>query len=282
MKTTPLIQSLRDHVREARTAGLKIGCVPTMGALHAGHLSLVEEARATCDYVVVTIFINPTQFGPHEDLARYPKPLDRDLELCAAAGVDLVFNPTADTIYPNENAAFVEVPKFSEVLEGAHRPGHFRGVTTVVLKLLNMVQPDVAYFGQKDYQQQLMIRRMVSDLNLPVEIQACATVRESDGLALSSRNVYLSDSERDTALEISAALRMVQESIAKGTSAQTARQQMQSHLESIHGLVVDYATIVDADTLEEVQDGTNLVALIAVTVGSTHLIDNILVSRRGF
>jgi pantoate--beta-alanine ligase len=253
-----------------------------MGALHAGHLSLVEEARATCDYVVVTIFINPTQFGPHEDLARYPKPLDRDLELCAAAGVDLVFNPTADTIYPNENAAFVEVPKFSEVLEGAHRPGHFRGVTTVVLKLLNMVQPDVAYFGQKDYQQQLMIRRMVSDLNLPVEIQACATVRESDGLALSSRNVYLSDSERDTALEISAALRMVQESIAKGTSAQTARQQMQSHLESIHGLVVDYATIVDADTLEEVQDGTNLVALIAVTVGSTHLIDNILVSRRGF
>ncbi len=193
---------LRQAVAEARRAGKTIGLVPTMGALHAGHVSLIDAARAADGFVVVSIFVNPTQFGPKEDLSRYPRPLERDLEMCGAAGVDLVFTPDAATMYPPGFRTFVEVNELSEVLEGASRPGHFRGVATVVLKLFNLVQPDRAYFGQKDAQQVRIIQQMVRDLNVPVEVVVRPTVREPDGLALSSRNQYLDAEQRRKAVAL--------------------------------------------------------------------------------
>ncbi len=270
------IADLRRVVREARRAGMTIGCVPTMGALHDGHISLVEAARRETDFVVVTIFVNPTQFGPNEDLAKYPRPLEADLAKCQAAGVDLVFNPDVEAVYPSGDATYVEVPGLSEVLEGAHRPGHFRGVTTIVLKLFNMVLPDVAFFGQKDYQQQLLIRHLVDDLNVPVEIRTCPTIRESDGLALSSRNVYLSPEERQTALALSQALKIAEQSLRDaGRSPTAARARMIEHLTSTPGLVLDYATVADAHSLAELDEASSeMVALIAARVGSTRLIDN--------
>ena len=274
--TVQTIDDLRLAVRDARLAGKKIGCVPTMGALHDGHLSLVEAARRETDFVVVTIFVNPTQFGPNEDLEKYPRPLEADLAKCQAAGVDLVFNPDVESVYPAGDSTFVEVPGLSEVLEGAHRPGHFRGVTTIVLKLFNMVQPDIAFFGQKDYQQQLLIRHLVDDLNVPVEIRTCPTVREPDGLALSSRNAYLSPEERQTALALSQALKIASQSLyEEGLSPVEARLRMIEYLSSVPGLVLDYATIADAHSLDEVDKAADeMVALIAARVGTTRLIDN--------
>lgn len=276
MKTVQTIEELRSAVRSARAAGSTIGCVPTMGALHDGHLSLVEAARQATDFVVVTIFVNPTQFAPNEDLSRYPRPLEEDLNRCEDAGVDIVFNPDAETVYPAENAAFVEVPRCSTTLEGAHRPGHFRGVTTIVLKLFNMVLPDIAFFGQKDYQQQLLIRHMVDDLNIPVEICTCPTVREPDGLAMSSRNVYLSASERQTALALSQSLKIAHDACSKeGRSPAEARQAMQEYLDRFPDVKLDYAVIVDANTLCELEHAAPaMVALIAARVGTTRLIDN--------
>ena len=276
LATVQTIDDLRLAVREARLAGKKIGCVPTMGALHDGHISLVEAARRETDFVVVTIFVNPTQFGPNEDLAKYPRPLEADLAKCRAAGVDLVFNPNVDSVYPSGDATFVEVPGLSEVLEGAHRPGHFRGVTTIVLKLFNMVLPDVAFFGQKDYQQQLLIRHLVDDLNAPVEIRTCPTVREPDGLALSSRNAYLRPEERQTALALSQALKIAEQSLRDDQQSPVeARARMIEHLTSKPGLVLDYATVADAHSLEELNEASSeMVALIAARVGTTRLIDN--------
>jgi pantoate--beta-alanine ligase len=274
------IADLRRVVRDARLVGKSIGCVPTMGALHDGHLSLVEAARRETDFVVVTIFVNPTQFGPNEDLAKYPRPLKADLEKCRSAGVDLVFNPAIDTVYPGGDATFVEVPGLSEVLEGAHRPGHFRGVTTVVLKLFNMVLPDVAFFGQKDYQQQLLIRHLVDDLNVPVEIRTCPTIREADGLAMSSRNAYLNAEERHTALALSQALKIAEQSLLNdGQTPAQARARMIEHLTSTPDLVLDYATIANAHSLEELDEASGeMVALIAARVGKTRLIDNLPIS----
>lgn len=276
------IEDLRLAVREARRGGKTIGCVPTMGALHDGHLSLVEAARRETDFVVVTIFVNPTQFGPNEDLEKYPRPLEADLDKCREAGVDLVFNPDVESVYPSADATFVEVPGLSEVLEGAHRPGHFRGVTTIVLKLFNMVLPDIAFFGQKDYQQQLLIRHLVDDLNVPVEIRTCPTIREPDGLALSSRNAYLSPDERQTALALSQALKIADQSLREeGLSPAEARLRMIKYLSSIPDLVLDYATIADAHSLEEVDMATDeMVALLAARVGTTRLIDNQPISLR--
>ncbi len=276
LATVQTIEDLRLAVREARQSGKTIGCVPTMGALHDGHLSLVQAAKRETDFVVVTIFVNPTQFGPNEDLDKYPRPLEADLSKCRAAGVDLVFNPNVESVYPAGDSTFVEVPGLSEVLEGAHRPGHFRGVTTIVLKLFNMVLPDIAFFGQKDYQQQLLIRHLVDDLNVPVEIRTCPTVREPDGLALSSRNAYLSPDERQTALALSQALRIADQSVhEEGLSPAEARLRMIEYLSSISGLVLDYATITDAHTLEDLDKTTDkMVALIAARVGTTRLIDN--------
>lgn len=251
-----------------------------MGALHDGHLSLVETARKETDFVVVTIFVNPTQFAPNEDLSKYPRPLEDDLRKCENAGVDLVFNPDAETVYPADNAAFVEVPRTSTTLEGEHRPSHFRGVTTIVLKLFNMVLPDIAFFGQKDYQQQLLIRHMVDDLNVPVKIRTCPTVREADGLAMSSRNTYLSDSERKIALALSQSLRIAHDACSlDGKSPAEARQAMLDHLAESPDVKLDYAVIADANTLSEVEDAVpEMVALIAAKVGTTRLIDNMLIS----
>ena len=207
LKLVESIAEVRREVARARGSGLRIGLVPTMGALHEGHLRLIERCRQEAGYVVVTIFVNPTQFGPGEDLTRYPRTLETDLTKCDAAGVDLVFAPSETTIYPRgRSATFVEVPGLSHVLEGAVRPGHFRGVTTVVLALFEIVRPDLAVFGQKDYQQQLLIRRMVDDLHVPVDIVIEPTVREADGLAMSSRNRYLSAEERAAATVLHRAL----------------------------------------------------------------------------
>lgn len=281
MKTVATIEDLREEVAAARLAGKRIGCVPTMGALHAGHLSLVEAAKAESDFVVVTVFVNPMQFGPDEDLAKYPCSFEDDLAACQVAGVDLVFHPEVDVVYPRENAAFVEVPGLSDRLEGAFRPGHFRGVTTVVLKLLNMLLPDVAFFGRKDYQQQLLIRQMVVDLNVPVEIRTCPIIRESDGLALSSRNVYLSETERETALALSRSLEQVRQRVEQErASPEQAQSELRNTLDAVDGLSLDYATIADAATLEEVTGETksgHLVALVAARVGTTRLIDNVAI-----
>jgi pantoate--beta-alanine ligase len=250
-----------------------------MGALHEGHTRLIERCRAEADYVVVSIFVNPTQFGPSEDLTRYPRTLEEDLRKCEAAGVDLVFTPTESTVYPHGRAAtFVEVPGLSQVLEGASRPGHFRGVATVVLALFEIVRPDLAVFGQKDYQQQLLIRRMVEDLHVPVELVVAPTVREPDGLAMSSRNAYLSAAERAAATVLSRALRRAREAVAGGErDADRVRQILAETISSEELARLDYAQVVEADSLEPLERITPehpAVALVAARIGATRLIDN--------
>ncbi|MGE3314583.1 MAG: pantoate--beta-alanine ligase [Planctomycetaceae bacterium] len=282
MIVTEQIDEVRRQVAAARGRRLSIGLVPTMGALHEGHLSLIRAARDECGFVVVTIFVNPTQFGPSEDFTRYPRPIEQDLELCRAAGADLVFQPDAKAIYPDGFATFVDVGGISSVLEGAHRPGHFRGVATVVLKLFNIVSADVAYFGRKDYQQQLLIRTMCRELDLPMTIRTCPTVREPDGLALSSRNRYLSATDRKTALGLSQSLRLAEEQLRGGaTDVVAVRKSMRAHLEALPGVVVDYATVADPETLEELEKPRDeMVALVAARVGNTRLIDNLPISLR--
>ena len=281
MRVEDTISAVRDAVAEARRCGRRIGCVPTMGALHAGHLSLITECRRQCDYVVVWIFVNPTQFAPHEDFDRYPRPLEDDLAKCREMGVDLVFAPDVDTLYPDRFGTYVTVERLSHVLEGEHRPEHFRGVTTIVAKLLNIIQPDVACFGQKDYQQQALIRRMVRDLDIPVEIVVCPTVREEDGLALSSRNAYLSPEERRAALSLYESLQLAAERIRSGErNFDDVRAAMRQHLRSHSAVELDYATIADADTLEELNaPQSRMVGLIAAKVGKTRLIDNLVIGE---
>ncbi len=250
-----------------------------MGALHAGHLSLVEAARRETDDVIVTIFVNPTQFGPNEDFQQYPRTLDRDVAALEAGGVAAIFHPSVETLYPPGFQTYVDVEGISHVLEGAFRADHFRGVATIVLKLLNITRPDVAFFGRKDYQQQLLIRTMCRDLDVPTDIRVCPTVREPDGLALSSRNAYLNDEERQSALALSACLRLAETMIADGeTDLATVRRAMRGQLENTALVVVDYATVADAATLEEIATPVSeMVALVAAKVGSTRLIDNILI-----
>jgi pantoate--beta-alanine ligase len=281
MQITGSIDDVRQAVRAARSAGRRIGCVPTMGALHAGHASLIEHAGRISDFVVVTIFVNPTQFGPGEDLRRYPRPLENDLAACRAAGVSLVFRPEPDEMYPHGFESAVEVTRLSQVLEGAARPDHFRGVATVVAKLLNIVQPDVACFGQKDYQQQTLIRRMVRDLNLPVEIVVCPTVRESDGLAMSSRNIYLTGPQRQAALSLHRCLRSAEQGIRGGEDDLTAlASRMLAELASHPDVDPDYAVIADADTLETLaRPRSRMIALVAARLGGTRLIDNLLIEQ---
>lgn len=280
MHVVATVEELRTHIQAARQSGRCIGCVPTMGALHAGHISLVEVAQRETDFVVVTIFVNPTQFGPQEDFTKYPRPLERDLELCRDAGVDLVFHPEVATVYPTGATTAVDVGGVTSVLEGAFRPGHFRGVATIVLKLFNMVQPDVAFFGQKDFQQQLVIKQMVRDLDVPVRVQTCPTKRESDGLAMSSRNVYLSPTERQTALLLSQALQLA-DSLARDAQSTPSdiEAAMRRLLESDAGVRIDYAVLVDAHTLAPLERlQSPMVALIAARVGTTRLIDNLVIS----
>jgi pantoate--beta-alanine ligase len=260
----------------ARLSGLRIGFVPTMGYLHEGHLSLMRAARAECDMVVLSIFVNPTQFGPNEDYQRYPRDAERDLEAARAVGANLVFMPSAEAMYPSGYSTFVEVEGLTSKLEGQHRPGHFRGVATVVLKLLNIVQPHKAYFGLKDYQQFLVVRRMVADLNLPVEIVPMPTVREPDSLAMSSRNVYLSPEERQAALALPRAIqRCVQELRGGERRAWHVKRAGMELLDAEPLLTVDYLAVADPETLAEPDIvGASAVVLGAVRCGSTRLIDN--------
>ncbi|HEU0168335.1 MAG TPA: pantoate--beta-alanine ligase [Chloroflexota bacterium] len=266
------------EIRQALAAAKRpVGLVPTMGYLHAGHLALVKQARRDNETVVVSIFVNPTQFGPNEDLAEYPRDMKRDLGLLEKEEVDLVFAPEVDEIYPPDFSTSVQVERVTEQLEGASRPGHFRGVATVVTKLFNIVQPDRAYFGQKDAQQLRVIRKMVHDLNLPVDIRAVPIVRENDGLAMSSRNVRLSPSEREAALVLSRALRAAEALYEDGArEAQRLRDAMRAELAREPLAKPDYVSVADLDTLRELDtiDRRALVSL-AVRVGPVRLIDNV-------
>ena len=269
------VSDVRRAVREARGRNCAVGCVPTMGALHAGHESLIRASREECGFTAVTIFVNPKQFGPHEDFSRYPRPLEDDLARCRTAGVDLVFVPTVETLYPAGFSTYVDVEPLSQIWEGASRPGHFRGVATVVLKLLNIVQPDRAYFGRKDFQQQLLVRKMCCELDLPVEIRTCPTLREPDGLALSSRNRYLDPDQRQTALSLYRCLQLAQGRLQHGKQdVRAVAREMRELLEAA-GARPDYAVIADAESLEELAvPSPHMVALVAAHVGRTRLIDN--------
>jgi pantoate--beta-alanine ligase len=272
------IEAVRQAVAEARQAGRSIGLVPTMGALHAGHVSLIQRARAETDFVVVSIFVNPAQFGPDEDFARYPRPFDKDVEVCAAERVDLVFAPEPAVIYPAGFRTFVEVTQLQDVLCGASRPGHFGGVATVVLKLFNIVEPDAAFFGQKDAQQARLIQQMATDLNVPVRIVVCPIVREPDGLATSSRNRYLDPDQRRRATVLYHALEEARQRIVAGQRrGDEIIHLLRARIEPTPGARLDYAAVVDADTLQPLDhlQGRVLIAL-AVNFGSTRLIDNLL------
>jgi pantoate--beta-alanine ligase len=278
MRICKTIVDVRAASREARRQGKTLGFVPTMGALHEGHLSLVRAAKAKSDVVAVSIFVNPLQFGPAEDLAKYPRTFDRDRELLDEAAVDILFAPTAEEMYPAGAITYVTVEGLSEKLCGKSRPGHFRGVATVVAKLFHIVEPDLAFFGQKDAAQATIIRRMVRDLNLPIEIIVCPIVREPDGLAMSSRNAYLSPQERRSALVLNRSLTEVKHRFDQGernaAKLIAAGKQILTQESRVR---LDYLEIVDPDTLDPIRilTGSALVAVAAV-VGNTRLIDNIL------
>lgn len=269
-------EEVNSAVIGARMSGQSVGLVPTMGALHEGHLSLVKASREACDLTVVTIFVNPAQFGPTEDLEQYPRTLASDVEQLAELGVDFVFAPSNEEMYPPDFTTLVEPPRVAERLEGACRPEHFRGVATIVLKLFNMIPANVAFFGQKDYQQTLVIRRMVKDLNCPVEIRVCPIVREADGLALSSRNAYLDDECRTRALAISKGLSIANAVWDGGErDANVIRDRVTAVLQDAGIARIDYVSLADPETLAEVHqiDGETIV-LIAAYVGEIRLIDN--------
>ena len=253
-----------------------VGFVPTMGYLHEGHLALVKQAKMENSAVIVSIYVNPTQFGPREDFGAYPRELNRDLELLRGEGVDIVFVPSDEEMYPPEFSSWVDVEKVTERLEGASRPGHFRGVATIVVKLFNIVQPTRAYFGQKDAQQAVVIKRMVADLNMGIEVEVVPTVRESDGLAMSSRNIYLSPGERQAATVLFKALNLARQLRKDGEKdAEKIRRQMVSLIQKEPLAQIDYVSIADAETLEELDliDRPALTSL-AVRIGKTRLIDN--------
>lgn len=277
MNTVRGKDELRRAVDSWRAAGERIGFVPTMGALHAGHLSLVRLARERVERVVASVFVNPTQFGPSEDFTRYPRQPEKDAALLQAAGCDLLFLPDVETVYPPGHATFVDPAGAAEGLEGAFRPGHFRGVATVVCSLFNLVRPDVAVFGEKDAQQLAVVRQMVRDLHMPVEIVPGPTVREADGLALSSRNAYLSPAERQAATVLYRALQAAHEIIAAGERRGDAvRRRLREVLDSEPRAQVEYAEVVDAQTFQPVEVLAGpLVLPLAVRMGGTRLIDNI-------
>jgi pantoate--beta-alanine ligase len=271
------IAELRGAVAARRAQGARIGFVPTMGALHAGHARLIERAAAETDYAVVSVFVNPIQFNDASDFERYPRNLDADAELAGRAGARLVFAPSTAGMYPRPLVTHVDVDELTSGLCGAFRPGHFRGVATVVAKLLNLVQPDAAYFGEKDYQQLAVIRRMVADLSIPVEIVGVPIVREADGLALSSRNRHLSAAERAVAPELYHALAQLRDEIEAGASHAAELKFAATELLATHGLRVEYLEFVDPETLAPVDEiGAPVVAAAAVWLGATRLIDNVL------
>lgn len=274
MKIAQTIKDARADRRELKTVAL----VPTMGALHAGHMALIEAARRHAEHVVVSIFVNPTQFGAREDLGRYPRPIQKDLELCQRAGVDLVFNPPPDEMYPDPKYPIkFEWPQLTDPLEGKFRPGHFSGVCQVVSKLYNVLHPQVVLYGQKDFQQLRVMRELVRNLNFPIEVIAHPTIRDPDGLAMSSRNAYLAPEERRKALSLSHALFTAEADFKKGhRSAARLITTMQRIILEQH-LLVDYVAIVDQETMKDVENITTpSVACMACRVGKTRLIDNLV------
>lgn len=281
MEVLETLPELREKVRALRSRGVITGFVPTMGCLHRGHLSLVERARRETEYVIMSIFVNPLQFGPTEDLDRYPRDLEGDLEKSRRAGCDLVFFPTASDLYPQGFSTYVNVEDLTAGLCSASRPGHFRGVTTVVCKLFNLARPAKAYFGQKDYQQALVIKKMAADLNMDLEVVVCPTVREADGLAMSSRNSYLKLEERRAAAVLYRALQEGEALIRSGTcESATVQEHIRRVIESEPLTRIDYVAVVDGDTLKESERLPEKALLaVAVFIGQTRLIDNFLVER---
>lgn len=283
MTTITTVREMQRYAREVRLAGKTVGCVPTMGALHAGHASLITYAATKHEVVVTSIFVNPTQFGPTEDFDAYPRDLERDLATVFAAGGTVVFAPSVKEMYPNGPATTIHVAGVTEMLEGAVRPTHFDGVATVVCKLFDAMLPDEAYFGQKDFQQTLVVRRMTEDLLIPVRITVLPTVREADGLAMSSRNAYLSAAERAQSGIISKALFAARDLALGGErSSLTLQNKMASVLATDSSVVVEYAVAVDALTLTPSRlfnETSDIVLLIAARIGHTRLIDNILIPR---
>lgn len=279
MEIIRTISEMQQRAEALRRSGKRIGFVPTMGYLHEGHLSLMRLARPRCDVLVVSIFVNPTQFGPNEDFQQYPRDLERDERLCRQEQVDILFYPSAEDMYPPPYRTYVTVQELSETLCGRSRPGHFRGVATVVCKLFNIVKPHLAVFGEKDFQQAQIIKQMVRDLNFDVEILTGPIIRESDGLALSSRNKYLSPEQRRQALALSRSLKLAEEMVQQGTrQAQHLIQAMSNLIQAEPEARIDYIAVVDPESLKPVNEVTGpvLVAL-AVFVGSTRLIDNRLI-----
>ena len=280
MKIVGTVKEVREQVKEWKKQGLSVGFVPTMGYLHEGHKSLMDAARKGNDKVVVSIFVNPMQFGPTEDLATYPRDLDHDAALCESAGVDLIFHPEAEEMYEKDFCSFVDMTGLTEGLCGKTRPIHFRGVCTVVNKLFNIVTPDHAYFGQKDGQQLAVIKRMVRDLNMDIEIVGCPIVREEDGLAKSSRNTYLSSEERKAALILSKTVALGKELAKTEKDANKVVEAMKKNIESEPLAKIDYVEAVDALSMAPVEklEGTCMLAM-AVYIGKTRLIDNTLINE---
>ena len=280
MKIVGTVKEVREQVKEWKKQGLSVGLVPTMGYLHEGHKSLMDAARKGNDKVVVSIFVNPMQFGPTEDLATYPRDLDHDAALCESAGVDLIFHPEAEEMYEKDFCSFVDMTGLTEGLCGKTRPIHFRGVCTVVNKLFNIVTPDHAYFGQKDGQQLAVIKRMVRDLNMDIEIVGCPIVREEDGLAKSSRNTYLSHEERKAALILSKTVALGKELAKTEKDANKVVEAMKKNIETEPLAKIDYVEAVDALSMAPVEklEGTCMLAM-AVYIGKTRLIDNTLINE---
>ena len=278
VKLISTIAELRQHLKEAKARGVTVGLVPTMGALHAGHTRLIDQAVRECGHVVVTLFVNPIQFNQQGDYQRYPRTVDHDLEVCEHHGAEVLFAPSLEEMYPAEQRAFVEVTHLSDHLCGEYRPGHFRGVATVVMKLLNIAQPDRAYFGEKDVQQLALIERMVKDLNLRLTIVPVPTVREHDGLALSSRNKHLDPDQRRVAVALYEALRIAEAAIARGLrSSGEVKKEAQRAIEQHTGVRLEYFEIVDPEQLQPVEEITGPVRVAgAIWVGTTRLIDNLL------
>ncbi len=282
MKIFKYTSEITKHIKSQKMRGKRVGFVPTMGYLHKGHLSLIKAAAKDTDLVVVSIFVNPAQFGPREDFKDYPRNLGRDKRLAEDAGADIVFYPSAKEIYPNGYNTYVEVGDITRMLCGASRPSHFKGITTIVTKLFNIITPDIAYFGQKDAQQAIVIKKMARDLNMNIKIKVMPIVREGDGLAMSSRNIYLSKSQREDALVISKSLRMAKRLVLQGESdTKKIRQEMKDLINSRKKMRIDYLSIVNPDNLKELKRiRSKALIAIAASVGKTRLIDNITIGGK--
>ncbi|WP_058485743.1 pantoate--beta-alanine ligase [Defluviitalea phaphyphila] len=279
MKRIDTILEMKKEIKKVKEQGKSIGFVPTMGFLHQGHESLIKKAKGTCDCVVVSIFVNPTQFGPGEDYEDYPRDLDRDLNICEKDGVDFVFAPSVKEMYPKGYNTFVNVEEITDILCGEKRPGHFRGVATVVTKFFNIIKPDFAFFGEKDYQQLIVIKQMVKDLNMDVNIVGCPIIREKDGLAKSSRNKYLNKEEREAATILYKALQKGKQLIGlKAYSISEIKERLEKYISSEPKAKIDYIEILNADTLEIPKSlDEKLIIALAVKIGKTRLIDNCII-----